>query len=67
MKWIIIIVIALLVLSYYGYDVRKVVESPTTRNNFAYAGEMVSDVWKDYIKPSASFLWNKISSAVDNK
>ncbi len=67
MKWIIIIVIALLVLSYYGYDIRKVVESDTTRNNFAYAGEVVSDVWKDYIQPSAIFIWEKINSAVDNK
>ncbi len=63
-KWIIIIVIALIVLSYYGFDVRKVVESQTSKNNFAYAGEVVADVWNDYLKQPAIALWNKVSSSI---
>ncbi|MEY2664563.1 MAG: hypothetical protein RIT04_371 [Candidatus Parcubacteria bacterium] len=59
-KIIIILVIALLVLSYYGFDLRKTVESPTTHSNFSYVTEFVSGVWNTFLKTPVMYVWNEI-------
>ena len=71
-KTIILIVIALLILSYYGFDLRKTVESPTTQSNFSYATNFVVSIWHSYLEKPVMYLWNDIflkliwSSAVKN-
>lgn len=57
-KWIIIIIIALIVLGYYGFDIRKAVEAPTTQSNLTYVQQIVSTVWHKYLKAPAVYLWN---------
>ena len=57
-KIIIIVVIALLVLSYYGFNLRSTVESPTTQSNFSYAWNGVVYTWDTYLKAPATYLWN---------
>jgi|ERR1035437_4995284 hypothetical protein len=57
-KTIVIIVIAFLILSYYGFDLRKSVESPTTKSNFAYATSAVVYVWDNYLKAPATKVYN---------
>lgn len=56
-KWILIIIIALIVLGYFGIDVREVIESPATQNNLNYAERIVSNVWHNYLKEPATYLW----------
>lgn len=48
LKLILYIVIVILVISYFGLDLRKIVESEKTKENFTYAKEKVV------------FIWNKI-------
>ena len=57
-KLIIIIVIALLILSYYGFNLRATVESPTTQSNFSYAWSGVANIWNTYLAKPAAYLWN---------
>lgn len=59
-KWIIIIVIALVGLGYLGFDVRKAIDSPTTQSNLDYAKEVVVYVWTKYLGKPAKYLWNEI-------
>jgi hypothetical protein len=59
-KIIIILVIALLILSYYGFDLRKTVESPTTQSNFSYVTVFVSGIWNTYLKAPVMYVWNEI-------
>jgi flagellar assembly factor FliW len=71
-KMVILIVIALLILSYFGFNLRDTVESPTTQSNFSYAKMIVVNIWNDYLKRPAKYLWNEVfikliwNTAVEN-
>jgi len=55
---IIIIVIALLVLSYFGYNLRSIATSPTAQDNFSYVGEVLSNTWNNWLKVPVTYLWD---------
>ena len=57
-KMIILIVIALLILSYFGYNLRAIVNAPNTQDNFSYVGGAVVDVWNNYLKAPATYAWD---------
>lgn len=59
-KTILIIVVALLVLSYFGLNLRNIVNSPTGKDNFGYVKSLAVNVWTGYLKKPADYLWNKI-------
>ncbi len=44
-KAIVIIVIALLIISYYGLNLREIVNKPVTQSNFAYVWEQAIHLW----------------------
>jgi hypothetical protein len=50
LNWIILILIVLIILGYYGFDVRKALEKPETRQNISYVTEKVIFVWEKYLK-----------------
>ena len=57
---VLILIIALLILSYYGFDLKKTVEAPTTQSNFGYVIGIVKDTWHSYLAEPANYLWNDI-------
>ena len=57
-RTIIIIVVALLILSYFGYNLRTIANSPTAHDNFSYVGEVLSNLWNNYLKTPTLFVWN---------
>lgn len=71
-KWIVIIVIAVIVLSYFGFDLRSIVESDATQNNLGYVWGGVVTVWNEYLSQPILYFWNNIfidllwNSFVDN-
>lgn len=71
-KTIVLVVIALLILSYLGFNLRALVTSPTTTDNFGYVKEATLYVWNNWLKKPADYLWNKIfipliwEPAIDN-
>ncbi|MBU4479853.1 hypothetical protein KKG48_00205 [Patescibacteria group bacterium] len=71
-KWILIIIIAIIILSYFNFDLRAIVESPETQGNLGYAWGLVVIVWDDYLAGPILYLWNDIfidllwDSFVDN-
>ena len=58
--WIVIIVVVLLILSYYGFSLRTLVQSPTTQDNFGYVATTSVSVWDKYLKQPANYLWNDV-------
>lgn len=52
--------ILILVLSYFNISVKSVVESPTGQENINYVGGGTRNLWNDYLKAPASYLWNDI-------
>jgi len=55
---LILIVIALIILGYYGFSVRQAVQNPTTQDNISYIWNGAVAVWNDYLKAPATYLWN---------
>ncbi len=58
-KYIILGLIALIVLSFFGYDLKAIIEAPLTQSNLQYAGDGVSYVW-DYVKGPITYVYNNI-------
>ena len=59
-RTIIIIIIALLILSYFGISIQSVVNSPTSQSNFSYVWGGISYVWTTYLAAPLTALWNII-------
>jgi hypothetical protein len=59
-KYIILALIIVIVLSYFGYDLKAIIEAPITQNNIHYAWGGVSYVWDTYLKNTVTYLWNNI-------
>lgn len=48
-KAILVIVIALVILGYFGYNLRDIVNSPSVRDNVTYVWELLTKAW-DFVK-----------------
>jgi len=56
-KMIIIIIIAIAILSWYGFDLKTFVMSEPVQRNFGYVWGFVKDIWSDYLAGPAHKLW----------
>ncbi len=65
-KWIIIFIILILVLSYFGINIQQVVNSPTGQSNTSYVWGGVTYVWDNYLSQPFNYLWNMAGSALWN-
>ena len=54
------VIIALLVLSFFGVSLRGVVESPTGQSNFGYVKELTVNLWNNYLAKPARYLYNDV-------
>lgn len=59
-NWIILIVIALIILGYYGIDVRKIIEKPETQENISYVTKKVIYAWENYLKAPTKYIGKDI-------
>jgi len=58
-KYIILSLVVIIVLSFFGYDLKAIIEAPLTQNNLHYAGNGVSYVW-NYVKGPLTYFYEKI-------
>ena len=71
-KWIIILVVILLIMSYYGISLRALVNNPTTQDNISYVATSSVSIWDQYLKQPATYLYNQVfisliwNPAIDN-
>jgi hypothetical protein len=59
-KLLLSIVIALIILSYFGFDLRTLIENPQTQENLNYFWNLLKTFWFDYIWKGILFVWNYI-------
>jgi hypothetical protein len=59
-KLIIILVIAILVLSYLGFDLKSIVESQQNKENFNYVWAYINAFWTKYLQAPAAWLWENV-------
>ncbi len=56
--WIIIIIVLVLLLSYFGINLRGIVESDTGQSNFGYLQTVILGLWNGYLATPLSYFWN---------
>jgi uncharacterized membrane protein len=59
-KMVILLIIALLVLSYLGIDLKSTVESQQNKQNFSYVWGYTSAFWDKYCAGPAAWIWQNI-------
>lgn len=60
LRFIILIIIVIAVLSYFGFNLKDFFESDIVRNNFGYVWNFVKYVWENYLARPAKYLWNDV-------
>lgn len=58
-KTIIIIVIALVILGYFGFNVTDIVNTPTVQSNLHAAWDFALKIWTNYLAAPLIFFWDK--------
>lgn len=61
---IIIIVIAILALSYFGFDIKGWLDSPQVKSVVGPAIEFIKNLWTNYIQGFVDYLWNDVIMGV---
>lgn len=57
---IVLIVIALIVLGFFGYNIRNIINQPTVQDNLNYVWDFVKDIWNRFLVGPATFIWDKL-------
>ena len=57
-KAILVVVIILLVLAYFGLNLRNIVDSPTFQDNWSFLSTGTVNVWNNYLKAPAAHAWS---------
>ena len=71
-RLVIILVVVLLVMSYYGISLRSVVNNPVTQDNVGYVATTSVSIWQNYLKTPVTYLYQNIfmtliwNPAIDN-
>lgn len=61
-KTILLIVVGLIVLGFFGYNLKEIIDSPTVNENLTYVWGLVANTWNTFIAEPAVWRWNKIQS-----
>ena len=57
---VIIIIVALIILGYFGFNLRNIVNSSTVHDNLQFVKELVLAVWNMYLKAPLTYISNLI-------
>lgn len=58
---IFVIVIAVIVMSVFGVDLRKIGENETLRITVHYVWETLTSAWGEYVRPAGAYLWGNLA------
>jgi hypothetical protein len=57
---VLIIIVALIVLGFFGYNLRDIIASPTVSDNLEYAWGIVVKVWDNFLARPAIWVWDNL-------
>lgn len=63
-KLILLIVIALVVLGFFGYDIRDILSAPKVQDNLTYVWGLVVKIWNNFLAEPTQWVWEKISDLI---
>jgi len=56
-KMIIVIVIAIVILSYFGLDLKNIWTSDQVQKNLGYVWNLIVSIWHNYLSTPFEYLW----------
>lgn len=66
-KAIVLIVVALVVLGFFGYNLRDIVNSPTVSENLKYAWGLAVKLWNTILARPAVWLWDNMQKIFETR
>lgn len=57
---IVMLVIVLIVLGYFGFNIEKILKSPMVSGNLSYVWNLAVTFWNNFLVGPATFVWDKI-------
>lgn len=57
---VIILIVVLIILGYFGFNLKEIVQSPSVSGNLNYAWSLAVTVWNKVLVVPVTFVWNKI-------
>jgi hypothetical protein len=57
---VVLLVIALIVLGYFGFNIQNILESGTVKKNLEYSWGLVKNFWNNFLSKPFHFVWDKI-------
>jgi len=65
-KYIFYIFIIILILSYFGFNLKEFMLSDSVQNNLGFIWDWIIKLWKDYLKPIYDFLSSWFGPYISN-
>jgi hypothetical protein len=59
-RFIVLFIAAILLLSYFNIDLKSLAEKPQTKNNIGYVLTVGGEIWHEYLSKPAAYFWNNI-------
>ncbi len=63
-KLILLIVIALVVLGFFGYDIRDILSAPKVHDNLTYVWGLVAKLWNNFLAEPIQWVWERITTLI---
>ena len=60
LKLIILIVIGLIILGYFGLNIHEILAKPVVHDNLVYFWDLLKTLWSDYLVGPATWIWDNI-------
>jgi hypothetical protein len=59
-QFIILIIIVIAVLSYFGINIQNAFNSPTAQSNFGFVGNWVQYAWNNWLATPVTWVWDNV-------
>ncbi len=60
LQLVVIIVIVLIVVGYFGLNIREILSSPTVQDNLSYGWALAKNIWQNYLAGPATWVYEHI-------
>lgn len=59
-KFIFIVIVIIVVLGYFGLNLREIMATPAVQNNLSYIWQVIVDAWNGWLKEPAGWFWDNV-------
>jgi hypothetical protein len=66
-KIILAIIVALIILGYFGFDIKAILAKPVVHDNLVYVWGLVVYTWAHYISGPVIWIWEHVISPLLSK